>query len=327
MQKLMFGVCVLLLIGCAPRLKPSFNPAVQPSATDFGPHGDPLEWWYLSGYLPEEKLAFHWAQFKVSPANIPTDVFLSHVAITDLTTGKVTFLEQQDNPSQGIGAGKVSYPPLKLQDGNWTFTQGKNNFFTLNAGPLKLKLAAQKPPVIHPPGYSGVPEITGGMYYQSITRLNMTGSIGQRPVKGVVWLDHQWGNMSVGKKALWDWMSIHMDNGEDLMIYRVLTAKGKQVQLLGSIVDQKGVARPATNIRMTPGRTWTSKTGRTYVLDWKIQADEFDLAVQALNDEQELLGKSTKIVYWEGPIQAKGTWRQQSVTGTGMMELVSGLTD
>ena len=26
-----------------------------------------MEWWYVSGYLPEPKLAFHWAQFKVAP--------------------------------------------------------------------------------------------------------------------------------------------------------------------------------------------------------------------------------------------------------------------
>lgn len=110
-------------------------------------------------------------------------MFFSHIAITNLTTGKVTFIEKNDSPNPFTG--KASYPPLKLRDGDWTFEQVGNDF-RLNAGPLALNFVPQKPPVIHPPGYSGVPELTGAMYYQSITRLGMTGTINQKCAGGRV---------------------------------------------------------------------------------------------------------------------------------------------
>ena len=330
LSRLLLSACAALaLSSCAPRLQPSFDPAVQPRADDLGPHGDLMEWWYLSGYLPAQKLAFHWAQFKVSPPNFPTDVFFSHVAVTDLTTGKVTFLEQNESPQ--LGTGKASYPPLKLRDGDWTFEQtvsGPRGEFKLNAGPLRLTLLPQKPPVIHPPGYSGVPELTGAMYYQSITRLGMGGTVAGKDVTGgVAWLDHQWGGMSAGTQARWDWLSAHMDGGEDLMLYRVLLPGGKVVQTFGTITDQAGQVRAATNVVMEPGRVWKSATGRDYVLDWHVRAGEFDLNVKAAHDDQELVSKGTRIVYWEGPVELSGTWRGQPGQGSGMMELVAGSLD
>lgn len=319
MRLLLFGLTGLLLSACAPRLAPSFDPRTQPSATDFGPHGDLMEWWYVSSYLPDQKLAFHWAQFKLELPQYPLPFLVSHVAVTDLNTGKVQFIEH--NPS--LSSGKISYPPLKINDGTWTFQQSETAF-DLQAGPLALKLTPQKPPVIHPPGYSGVPETTGAMYYQSITRLALTGNINHQPVAGTAWLDHQWGNMAAGRKASWDWISLHLADGEDLMLYRVRTPDGKIVQTFGSIVDQQGIAHAAGNLQMQPGRVWTSPSERSYVLTWHVWAEEFDLKVSAIHDSQELLSQSSNVAYWEGPIEAQGTWRGQPASGTGMMELVSG---
>lgn len=115
-----------------------------------------------------------------------------------------------------------------------------------------------------------------------------------------------------------------MQNGDDLMLYRVTTMDGQPVQTFGSIVDKEGRARAAGNVSMTPGRTWTSATGPQYVLSWQIKADEFDLIVNAVNDPQELLSYGARVAYWEGPIHAQGTWQGQPATGQGMMELVAG---
>ncbi|WP_291426279.1 lipocalin-like domain-containing protein [Deinococcus sp.] len=325
MNKILICAAAALLVGCAPRLKPSFDPAVAPRADDLGPHGDLMEWWYLSGYLPGEKLAFHWAQFKVSTPRFPADLYFAHVAVTDLTTGRLTFLEQPLD----LGRGKASYPPLRLQQGDWAFDQvmngaGQTARFNLAAGPLVLSAVPQKPPVIHPPGYSGVPNVTGAMYYQSVTRLHLTGTVAGRPVQGQAWLDHQWGGMAPGRGARWDWMSVQLSGGEDLMLYRVLSAEGQVVQTFGSVVDQQGIAHAATNVVMTPGRIWSAPSGHEYVLDWKVRADEFDLDVKAVHDNQELVSRSTGVTYWEGPIEVSGTWRGAPQTGGGMMELVAG---
>lgn len=276
----------------------------------------------MSSYLPEEGLAFHWAQFQVKRPSLPLPILISHLAVTDLRTGKVDFTEQ----SPGIGKGQVTYPPLSIDSGGWTFKQQTNeplSVFALNAGPLRLTLTPLKNPVMHPPGFSGSPE-TGLLYYQGITRLALAGQVNGRDVQGLAWLDHQWGNQTAGQGAVWDWMSIQLSGGEDLMVYRVKTPAGQVVQTIGSIVDEAGVARAATNLTLEPGRVWKGTQGREYVLSWRIKADEFDLSVEAVNDAQELLSKSTRIAYWEGPIKVSGLWRGQSETGHGMMELVAG---
>ncbi|ANE43238.1 lipocalin family protein [Deinococcus puniceus] len=314
---LLAAAAAALLSACAPT-QTTFDPLVQPLATDLGPHNNLMEWWYVSGSLPEEGLAFHWAQFQVRPPGVPLPIMISHVAVTDLATGKVTFIEK--NPA--IGSGTASFPPLKLTNGDWTFQQ-EGGAFDLKAGPLNVRLTPQKGPVIHPPGYSGSPE-TGYLYYQGITRLALDGQINGRTVKGEAWLDHQWGNQIPGQAALWDWMAVQLAGGEDLMVYRVRTAAGKQTQLVGSIVDKAGVARAATNLTLEPGRTWTGSGGRVYTLSWRVKADEFDLNVDAVRDEQELLSRSTSIAYWEGPVRVSGTWRGQPETGKGMMEIVGG---
>ena len=86
---------LLALVGCLPALQP-VDPNRLPSADNWGPNNSPLEWWYVSGYLPEEGLAFHWALFKAyAPQNwqigilnpaifFPGPYHASHIAVTDL---------------------------------------------------------------------------------------------------------------------------------------------------------------------------------------------------------------------------------------------------
>ena len=308
----------LLLTACIPRAI-AFDPARTPDPAALGPNNAKTEWWYVSGYLPQTKQAFHWAQFKVNYKGIPYDA--SHIAVTDLGTGKVTFLEQSGQN------GKFSFPPLSVNQGDWTLTQSANEPlapFKLDAGPLQLTLTPQKGPVVHPPGYSGTPE-TGQLYYQSVTRLGISGTIAGQPAEGLAWLDHQWGDQQPGSAALWDWFGVHLSDGSDLMLYRVKTLDGKVVQLAGSAVGADGVARVVNNLTMTPGREWTAPSGRKYVLDWTISADRGNLTLKAANDDQELLTKSTSIAYWEGPIAGTGTWDNANVDVVGMGEFVGGV--
>ena len=307
----------LLLTACIPRAA-AFDPAQMPDPQALGPNNAATEWWYVSGYLPETRQSFHWAQFKVNYQGVPYTV--AHVAVTDLNTGKVSFLEQTSTDAA------FSFPPLKVRQGDWTFVQaGQGNTapFTLNAGPLQLTLTPQKGPVVHPPGYSGTPE-TGQLYYQSVTRLALTGTIADQPARGTAWLDHQWGDQMPGRSALWDWFGVHLSDGSDLMLYRVKTPDGRAVQLAGSEVGADGMARAVGNVTMTPLRRWTSPSGRTYTLDWTVTTDRGNLTLKAVHDDQELLAKSTFVAYWEGPVAGEGQWGGAAVTVQGMGEFVGG---
>ncbi|MCD0168987.1 lipocalin family protein [Deinococcus sp. 23YEL01] len=312
-------MAALLLSGCAP-VQTTVNPAVLPAATDFGAHENPMEWWYVSSYLPGEGLALHWAQFRVRDPRVPFPVFISHVAVTDMRSGQVTFLEQSPD------TGEVAFPPLRIRQGAWTLTQAgpqPTAPMTLKSGPLDLTLTPVKEPVLHPPGFSGSAD-TGVLFYQGITRLTLTGSVNGRAVQGEAWLDHQWGNQIPGQTALWDWFSVQLDGGRDLMVYRVRRLDGTVAQLIGSVVEPDGSVRAVRGLRAVPGEEWISPQGRKYTLGWQLVSDEFDLTVRAVRREQELLSRSTRIAYWEGPIEISGVWAGEQARGTGMMELVSG---
>jgi predicted secreted hydrolase len=205
----------------------------------------------------------------------------------------------------------------------------EGNVYRLSAGPLNLTLTPRKGPVVHPPGYSGTPEV-GRLYYQSITRLDVGGTVAlpggeTREARGQVWLDHQWGDQQPGAQARWDWFGLHLSDGSDLMLYRVRDASGKVVQVAGSRVDQAGVAREVPGVTMTPGRVYRSPSGREYALGWDVKAEGLALTLDAVRDEQELLTKNTSVAYWEGPVRGQGTLNGEPITAEGMGEFVGGL--
>lgn len=307
----------LLLTACIPQAQ-AFDPASLPSPQALGPNNAATEWWYVSGYLPETRQAFHWAQFKVNFHGLP--YFASHLAVTDLSTGKLSFVEE------GRQNATFAFPPLKVRHGDWSLTQTaftNTAPFVLDAGPLQLTLTPLKGPVVHPPGYSGTAEV-GRLYYQSVTRLNVSGTIAGQPASGIAWFDHQWGDQTPGQAALWDWFGVHLSDGSDLMLYRVKTPDGRVVQLAGSEVGADGVAREVNNLTMTPKRQWVSPSGRSYTLDWTVTSDRGTLSLSAVRDQQELLSRTTSVAYWEGAVQGAGTWGGNAVKVEGMGEFVGG---
>ncbi|GHF31770.1 putative secreted hydrolase [Deinococcus metalli] len=309
-------LCVLLS-ACMPAPL-AFDPDRMPAADALGPNNSGTEWWYVSGVLPEPGLAFHWAAFKVNYRGLP--LYASHVAVTDLRGNTVNFEEN------GAQSARFGFPPLDIEQGTWKLVQSGNTY-RLTAGPLNLTLTPQKAPVVHPPGYSGTAEV-GRLYYQSITRLAATGTVQvgaeARPAQGTVWFDHQWGDQMPGRAALWDWFGLHLSDGSDLMLYRVRTPAGQIVQTVGSRVGADGVARAVPGLTMTPGRVWRSPTGRDYVLEWTVQAPGLSLTLAPLRDEQELISKTTRVAYWEGPVKGAGTSGDAAVTAEGMGEFVGG---
>ncbi|CAM4113492.1 lipocalin family protein [Deinococcus marmoris] len=311
----------LLFTACVPA-PTAFDPANLPAAGDLGARNAATEWWYVSGVLPDSGLAFHWAQFKVNYRGLPYHA--SHIAITDLKNNKLYFVENGDQSAT------FGFPPLSLSQGDWKLVQeaGNNGPFKLTAGPLNLTLTPAKIPVVHPPGYSGTAE-TGRMYYQSITRLNVGGTIqvGEetRQAGGQAWLDHQWGDQQPGAAVKWDWFGLHLSDGSDLMLYRVRNARDEVVQVAASLISPEGVAREVGGVTMTPGRVWKSPSGRDYTLSWKVSGENLSLDLNPLRDDQELLSKTTSVAYWEGAVSGTGTLNGQAITASGMGEFVGGV--
>ncbi len=316
----------LLLGACAPVLL-GVDPQRLPDPQDWDPKPAPLEWWYASGWA--EPYAFHFAFFKAyAPPSfrilgLPGSLFgafhAAHLALTDLRTGERLFLEVAD---QDLLAprGRAEVGPY-LEVSGWRFWR-EGEGFRLLAGPVDLAFLPLKPPVVHPPGYSGT-EATGRLYYQSYTRVEAAGRIQGEEARGEAWLDHQWGEQLSGLSATWDWFGLHLSDGSELMAYQVKDREGRVVQVLGSRVDPLGRAE-ALELAFVPLEAWMSPSGRTYTLAWRLLGPELDLTLRPLFREGELLSRTTRVAYWEGPVAGEGTFRGYAVRAQGMGEFVAG---
>ncbi len=319
---------LLLLAACAPQLV-GVDPARPPDPTDWSPRPAPLEWWYVAGYLPEEGLAIQWAAFKAyTPPELPLafvapgPYFAMHLAVTDLEANRFVFNERADYP---WGYAKVQAKPLSIELEGWRFAE-EGGRFVLKADALEVVLTPEKPPVVHPPGYSGTAQ-SGRMYYTSYTRVRLEGRWGARPIAGTVWMDHQWGTQRPGARVTWDWFGLHLSDGSEVMIYRVKDAAGRVVQLAGSRVDVNGTVRALEDLEMHPLTRWTSPSGRTYAVGWRVFAEGLTLVLRPERLEQEILSRTTRVAYWEGPVVGEGRWNDAEVRAWGMGEFVAGPYD
>ena len=322
----------LLLAACAPRLQ-GVDPARPPRPDQWDPQPAPVEWWYVSAYLPESGLAFHWAFFKYyAPAGFrvlglparavfPYAFASQHLALTDLRADRFEFHERHDFPALRA---QVRARPLLLDLDGWRFEQARRGF-RLAAGPLDVELVPEKPAVAHPPGWSGTAE-TGRMYYVSYARVRLRGTVLGRQVRGEAWIDHQWGDQMSGVAALWDWYGVHLSSGDDLMLYRIRDLQGDLKVLHATRVDAQGRATRLEGVRMEPLSYWTSPvTGLRYAVAWRVSGSGWSLRLEPRRRAQELRPPGLPVAYWEGPVEGSGNWFGREVRVWGMGEFVGGL--
>ena len=147
-------------------------------------------------------------------------------------------------------------------------------------------------------------------------------------VSGASWMDHEFGSSFLEPaQAGWDWFSIQLDDGTDLMLYTMRRVDGSaDPWSSGTVVTPAGVTRlRAGDYRLVPGRRWTSPdSGGSYPVAWRIVIPslDVDLQAEAAVDAQELrTGRSTGVTYWEGAIDVRGTRGGTAATGRGYLEM------
>src|SRR5258708_8952923 len=149
------------------------------------------EWWYYRGNLKSAEghrfgfeLTFFRQAIRRDPAKAGTwdvkDLYLAHLALSDLDVRKFFHSERTNRSGPGIAA--VSESLGRIWNGNWQI-QWHGSDQELNAidqrFQLHLTLHPEKPPVIH--GENGVSQKAEGpgraSHYISLTRLATTGAI------------------------------------------------------------------------------------------------------------------------------------------------------
>ena len=199
---------------------------------------------------------------------------------------------------------------------------------------IELALTAVKPPILQ--GDAGLSRKGAGAneysHYVSITRLAARGSVTQEDrrtaLTGTAWFDHEWGPGALPEAAAgWDWFAIQLDDGAELMLYRIRTREGGATPFsAGIFVPASGAATRLAwdDVRFRATGTWRSpRSGAVYPSGWEIAVARLDLVarVEPLIPNQELVTESTGVTYWEGDCRVAATQKGKPVAGRAYAEL------
>lgn len=329
---------------------------------DRGPHDDfQTEWWYYTGNLTAETgehFGFQLTFFR--RALVPPDqraarasawgtdqVYMAHFALTDVSGGKHYSFERLARGAAGVAGAQATPYRVWLED--WEVAEmlpaaedrGMGNPARLRAAALDpnlhlnlsldLTLSDLKSPVLQGDrGYSRKgPEPGNASYYVSRTRIATEGTVtvGDKTyaVLGLSWMDQEWSTSALGAEQVgWDWFSIQLDDGSELMAFQLRRADGSvDAFSSGTLIAADGATRQLGpgDFTITPTGTWRSpRTGGNYPSGWLLTVPAADLRLEITPwlADQEM---QVSYTYWEGAVRVSGTSAGRPVKGNGYVEL------
>ena len=308
-----------------------------------------IEWWYYTGNLEASdgrRFGYQVTFFRVGIDREPVnpsrwavrDLHMAHLAVTDVSAGR-HFVAERLNRA-GVGWAGARTDRLEVWNEGWTLEQdGSSHVLTVMSDRdefgVDIRLEANQVPVLH--GANGFSQkgsqVGNASHYYSLTRMRTTGRlVSDREtieVEGSSWMDHEFGTTFLEPTQQgWDWLSLQLDDGTDLMVYLLRQQDGsRDTHSSGTLVDSQGdiVALGVDDYRLIPGRTWSSPTsGARYPVEWRLEIPSvaLELEIRAAVDAQELhTEQSTGVTYWEGAVDVVGTRTGHPVRGRGYLEL------
>ena len=311
---------------------------------DHGAHdGYRNEWWYITGNLQTEQGRVFGYQFTLFRVALMPDlskkrlsrwaashVWMAHVALTDPERGQHIAHEKLSREAMELAG--VQADPFKIWVGDWQLYSATNSFpwqikVAAEGFELDLKINALSRPLLHgDSGLSQKSEKSGNAsYYYSITRLDTNGNIAidaeQFSVTGLSWLDREWSSSALGKHQTgWDWFSLQLDDGTDLMFYNLRNRQGtSDPHSAGSILtaDNRQISLDHTDLILTPTRWWENARGVRYPIAWELYIKPLQrkIMVESVLDDQEM---NLSVNYWEGMVSVT---EQEEQIGKGYLEL------
>ena len=305
---------------------------------DFGAHPDfRTEWWYVTANLQDAsgaKYGVQWTLFRhaIEPglerdgwAN--QNVWMGHAAVTSAKD----HLFSETFARGGVGQAGVIVEPFRAWIDDWSIASSDDS---PNAALSKLaisakgsnfryelKLTTDKPLVLHgDQGFSRKSEAGQASYYYS-QPFFMAGGVlvirGQEvKVSGRAWMDREWSSQPLASDQKgWDWFSLHLASGEQLMLYRFRSETVRDF-FAGTWIASDGTPQalqsddilltPLSEIRLADHRVPTR---------WKVVVKSRGLEIETapLNAKSWM---ATSFSYWEGPISFKGSHQ-----GEGYLEM------
>lgn len=291
---------------------------------DHGPHPEfGTEWWYFTGNLQAEDgrhFGYQLTFFRKALVPGPPDresgwaahtAWMAHLAIT---SDQHRSWERFARGALGLAGAQAE--PFRVWVEDWEVSGTR-----LRAGELDLELVSRRAPVLQ--GDRGLSQKGrqpgNASYYYSLTRLETTGRVGGVPVKGLSWMDREWSTSALEPGQVgWDWFSLQLSDGSDLMFYRLRNDDGSASPTsAGTLVEPSGQVRRLRvgDVRLSPRGEW-----KGWPVRWRLEVPSARLAVDVEPwVEDQLMEHSVR--YWEGAIRARGSRDGRPLDGNGYLEL------
>lgn len=296
---------------------------------DLGAHpGFRIEWWYLTANLEDESGAAYgvqWTLFRQATAPGPErdgwasqSMWLGHAAITSASD----HLFAETRARGGVGQAGVRAEPFEAWIDDWSFATlddrpgaGLSRSRISASGAnfrYRLELSTDAPLVPHgEEGLSRKSERGQASYYYSQPFFAARGVlvIEGREVKvaGRAWIDREWSSQPLASDQKgWDWFSLHLANGEKLMLFRLRSETGSAYRAGTRIApDGTPAALASDDIDIEP-LTKTRLADRNLPTAWRVRVNSLGLDIETspLNARAFM---ATSFPYWEGPIAFRGT--------------------
>lgn len=300
------------------------------------------EWWYLTGQLDAADgtgpaFGYQLTFFRVGllPERPPLDsawaaanLVMAHAALTDLRSGRHRFSEVLWREAPFLG-GFAVFPGRPIAwalappgtGGRWTLDFDGEAFALAveDAGrelALRLRARPERPVALQGPGGFSAKSAGGhhASLYYSITRLATEGTVSaggeEHRVTGTSWLDREYGSSQLAPGQVgWDWWSLQLADGRDLMLYVLRRADGGTDFAKGTLVGRDGTPRwlAAGDFRARATATWRSPaTGATYPARWEVEVPSEGLRLEVLPllaDQENRAELAGGVFYWEGAVR------------------------
>ncbi len=329
----------------------AINPWSWSFPRDHGAHPEfKTEWWYLTGNLNDEQgnpYGYQLTFFRhgLQPAVTQTgsawavrDIYFSHLAVTDVRSGKFLFAEKLSRGS--LGEAEVSTQDMQVRIADWTLHRNSDSTLEMKASDptagigLDLSATPLKPVVFQ--GEKGLSRKSAtpgnASHYYSFTRLKTSGhlQLGNKsiPVQGLSWFDHEFSTSALAEdQEGWDWFCLQFDSGEELMLYRMRNPGNRtDPSSSGTWIPARGPTTllNSSDFSIFTVDEWKTSSGAVYPSGWKISVPSIKLdgEVQPLLLDQELrLRRVANLRYWEGACHFTGTCQGKEMKGRGYTEL------
>ena len=281
--------------------------------TDHGSHPQfRTEWWYVTGHLDaggEYRYSFQATFFR--QASEQETLHLAHSALLDVKTGR--FVHEERLNREGWDANSAQ-GKLDVFNGNWSLSMNGDKLSLQSSVKadvaLQLTLKPAKPLVLF--GQDGVSRKgtseSAASHYLTFTRLECEGEVNldgkAQKVSGQAWMDHEFSTSQLDQGQVgWDWASLQLNGGTEIMVYRMRRADGSSdpAGTTLAFIDLNGGVRHTSEFEWKSSGQWLSPhSGARYPIQSMIKVGDRVYRLVPKAEDQEHLGKISKLPYWEG---------------------------